>query len=125
MDASEDAAAWAMYNVARTGTLGRVRVLVGGWYDPASDLAGSVAGIISNPPYIRRSDLEGLQPEVCLFTWGVVLSSWSHTDEAYSRSCNLVDRHVLCLANAVLCGPARQAGLVRSIAPRRSRAAES
>ncbi len=66
VDASEDAAAWAMYNVARTGMSSRVRVLVGSWYDPVSEMAGSVAGIVSNPPYIRRSELGSLQPEVCL-----------------------------------------------------------
>ena len=66
VDASEDAAAWAMYNVARTGTRGNVRVLVGTWYDPVSELAGGVAGIISNPPYIRSSELSVLQPEVCV-----------------------------------------------------------
>ena len=64
VDASEDAAAWAMYNVARTGMGNKVRVAVGSWYDPVGALTGSVAGIVSNPPYIRRSDLRGLQPEV-------------------------------------------------------------
>ena len=77
VDASEDAAAWAMYNVARTGVRSRVRVLVGSWYNPVADLAGSVAGIVSNPPYIRRSGLGGLQPEVCLSTREPVLNSLS------------------------------------------------
>ena len=81
VDASKDAAAWAMYNAARTGTRTRVRVLVGSWYDPVSELAGSVAGIVSNPPYIRRSELGGLQPEVCLSTRGPVLSSHTHQDK--------------------------------------------
>ena len=64
MDVSEDAAAWAMYNVARCGLGARVRVLVGSWYEPVADLARGVAGIVSNPPYIRRGDLSDLQPEV-------------------------------------------------------------
>ena len=63
VDASEDAAAWAMFNVARCGLGNRVRVLVGSWYDPVADLNRGVAGIVSNPPYIRRDDLSGLQLE--------------------------------------------------------------
>ena len=52
-----------MFNVARYGLGTRVRVLMGSWYDPVADLARGAAGIVSNPPYIRRGDLRGLQLE--------------------------------------------------------------
>eukprot|EP00850_Spirogloea_muscicola_P012230 SM000078S22089 [mRNA] locus=s78:314654:316063:- [translate_table: standard] len=42
----------------------RVRVLQGDWYRPLEVVMGSVAGVVSNPPYIPHDDLPGLQAEV-------------------------------------------------------------
>ena len=66
VDTSEQAAAWARYNVQRLGYQQRVQVLLGNWCEPVQHLAGTVAGILSNPPYITSEELAGLQTEVSL-----------------------------------------------------------
>ena len=64
VDKSEAAAAWARYNVERLGLQSRVRVLLGSWCEPVQQLMGSMAGILSNPPYITSAELPTLQTEV-------------------------------------------------------------
>lgn len=67
-DASPRAAAWARLNVDRLRAAGgtpRVVVLEGDWLTPVPGAATrGLGGIVANPPYIPRSALPGLQPEV-------------------------------------------------------------
>ena len=85
VDASPLAASWARLNVSRLNLENRVTVLEGSWLEPvfeqrekeartnlvssssASPLLtkeGFLAGVVSNPPYIPRSQLPTLQREV-------------------------------------------------------------
>ena len=36
----------------------------GSWFKPLKDVAGKLAGIVSNPPYIPSDNISGLQAEV-------------------------------------------------------------
>ncbi|KAK9829717.1 hypothetical protein WJX72_007510 [[Myrmecia] bisecta] len=63
IDVSEQAAAWARLNVQRLARPS-VKVVVGEWYAPVQHLEGQVAGIVSNPPYIPRHQMRGLQAKV-------------------------------------------------------------
>lgn len=64
VDLSHIAVAYATYNARLCGLEGRVRVLQGSWYQPLWDLKGRLGGIVSNPPYIPRAQMSGLQAEV-------------------------------------------------------------
>ena len=68
VDLAAEPAAHAAFNAERAGVGARVSVLRGSWYDPLRG-AGvrSLAGIVSNPPYISSDLLEGLQREVGLY----------------------------------------------------------
>jgi release factor glutamine methyltransferase len=62
IDVSEEALAVARENAARLGLEGRAALLRGDW---TAGLAGdSFDVVVSNPPYIRSGDIEGLEPEV-------------------------------------------------------------
>jgi release factor glutamine methyltransferase len=61
IDRSADALAVAAANVARHGLTSRI-VLVRG--DLLTPIAGPVAMVVSNPPYVDPADAPGLQPEV-------------------------------------------------------------
>jgi release factor glutamine methyltransferase len=63
-DSSPDALAVARANLAGLGTAGRrVRLCQGSWFDALpGDLAGAVAVVVSNPPYV--ADDEELPPEL-------------------------------------------------------------
>lgn len=48
-----------------SGGLGRhVHVVVGSWFEPIAHLRGRLGGVLSNPPYIPRYQMAGLQAEV-------------------------------------------------------------
>uniref|UniRef100_A0A061QT22 Release factor glutamine methyltransferase n=1 Tax=Tetraselmis sp. GSL018 TaxID=582737 RepID=A0A061QT22_9CHLO len=64
VDASPEAARWANVNVIRHGLQDAVRVAVGKWGEPLAPVAGELAGILSNPPYIPSEKLPTLQAEV-------------------------------------------------------------
>jgi len=69
-DASEGALAVARANLAGVGGMAatRVRMAAGRWYDALpGELAGRVDMIISNPPYLARSELDDLDP--CVARW--------------------------------------------------------
>lgn len=41
-----------------------MNVVFGSWFTPLENLNGSLAGILSNPPYIPSENIAGLQAEV-------------------------------------------------------------
>lgn len=65
VDLSPTAVAYAAANAAAHGVGDAVQVLQGSWFSPLQELQGSLGGVLSNPPYIPRSQIEeGLQAEV-------------------------------------------------------------
>jgi release factor glutamine methyltransferase len=64
IDSSASALAVAGCNVARHGMTGRVQLVRGNLLDA---VAGPVDLIVSNPPYVSRSEAPQLQPEVVRF----------------------------------------------------------
>ncbi|GLC65268.1 hypothetical protein PLESTF_000270500 [Pleodorina starrii] len=56
------AAAAAAAGDASGGCL--VRVVQGSWFEPLRQLRGRLGGVLSNPPYIPRREMAGLQAEV-------------------------------------------------------------
>jgi release factor glutamine methyltransferase len=63
-DISEDAIAVARDNAARLGLEARASFLYGDWTQGMADASFDV--VVSNPPYIAREVIEGLEPEVRL-----------------------------------------------------------
>lgn len=61
VDVSPEACAQAGRNAASNGVASRAAFVCGDW---AACLDGRFDLVLSNPPYIRRPDLEGLDPEV-------------------------------------------------------------
>lgn len=67
VDAAAEPAAHAVFNARRLGVDDRVHVVRGSWYDPllaAGVKPKSLAGVVSNPPYISSDVLPSLQMEV-------------------------------------------------------------
>lgn len=64
VDLSPTAVAYATANAARCGVQDRVEVLRGSWFEPLEGYKRQLGGILSNPPYIPRVQMEGLQAEV-------------------------------------------------------------
>lgn len=66
VDASPAALELAAVNRARLSEHGAGRLVLreGCWYEPLSDLAGEVALVVSNPPYLSRAEWSGLEPVV-------------------------------------------------------------
>jgi release factor glutamine methyltransferase len=63
-DASSDALAVAAANVAGCGAT-RVRLAEGSWFGALPGaLAGRLALVVANPPYVASAELDGLAPEV-------------------------------------------------------------
>lgn len=65
-DSSEAALELAAENVARHGLQERVTLAQGPWLEPLMDegMVGRVEMIVSNPPYIREDEFDGLMPEI-------------------------------------------------------------
>jgi release factor glutamine methyltransferase len=65
-DASEKALAVARENTRDHGVADRIRYLEGDLFEPLKelDIRGQIDIIVSNPPYVRESDLAALQSEV-------------------------------------------------------------
>ena len=61
VDRSEEAAGTARQNAVRLGLSDRAAIVVGNWADA---LTGRFDLIVTNPPYIVTSEIEGLAPEV-------------------------------------------------------------
>eukprot|EP00878_Enallax_costatus_P033957 GHUV01037549.1.p1 GENE.GHUV01037549.1~~GHUV01037549.1.p1 ORF type:complete len:302 (+),score=68.24 GHUV01037549.1:1074-1979(+) len=64
VDLSPTAVAYAAANAERCGVRNTVEVLQGSWFEPLQQQKGFLGGILSNPPYIPRVQMEGLQAEV-------------------------------------------------------------
>jgi release factor glutamine methyltransferase len=64
IDLCPTAAAWAATNVARLGLGGAVRVVTGDLLGGLPPGSPALRGILSNPPYIPRPQMAGLQAEV-------------------------------------------------------------
>jgi release factor glutamine methyltransferase len=63
-DVSSDALAVAAANIAGCGAT-RVRLAEGSWFDALpGPLAGTLALVVANPPYVAAHELDGLAPEV-------------------------------------------------------------
>jgi release factor glutamine methyltransferase len=66
-DRSGEALSIARENARRHGVDDRVCFMEGDWFAPVNTAAARFDLIVSNPPYIRRGDLEDLQPEIRQF----------------------------------------------------------
>ncbi|KAI8465887.1 MAG: dynein heavy chain 7 [Monoraphidium minutum] len=65
VELSPVAAAYAAANAAACAPAGAVRVAPGSWWAPLRPaLAGRLGGVLTNPPYIPRAQMGGLQSEV-------------------------------------------------------------
>ena len=62
IDVSDEALAVARENAANLGLAGKVALLRGDWTRGLGDASFDV--VVSNPPYIRSAEIEGLAPEV-------------------------------------------------------------
>ena len=66
VDTSADALAIAQANAERLGFGDRIQFYQGRWFEPLDSVKGSIAGMISNPPYIPSQEVLNLQPEVTI-----------------------------------------------------------
>ncbi len=66
VDVSDKAIAIAKDNAKRHGISDRITFLTGDLFEPIKPLCleGKIDLIISNPPYVSRREMEGLQPEI-------------------------------------------------------------
>jgi release factor glutamine methyltransferase len=64
IDKSPQAISIATKNAMRNGLQNRIRIIESDMFDALGYLKGAVDIVVSNPPYIRRDDLAGLQREV-------------------------------------------------------------
>jgi release factor glutamine methyltransferase len=64
LDASEKALDVARANAADHGVADRVEFVLGDLADPPAGWRGQMSLVVSNPPYVSESELEGLQSEV-------------------------------------------------------------
>ena len=67
IDNSEVALNIARQNSEKHDVKDRITFLTGDLFQPLKNLEGTFDFIVSNPPYIKRCDLEGLEPEVNAF----------------------------------------------------------
>lgn len=64
VDVSAAALAIARQNAVDNGLSDRIQFLQGSWFEPLHTWRGSLAGIVSNPPYIPQAIVPTLEPEV-------------------------------------------------------------
>lgn len=64
IDRSAAALAVAQLNAARIGLADHLQFAQGDWFAPLTQLAGRIAGMVSNPPYIPSAEVLALEPEV-------------------------------------------------------------
>lgn len=64
VDASLEALAIAQENAQNYELGDRIAFFHGSWWTPLASFQGQIQGMISNPPYIPRAMIAGLQPEV-------------------------------------------------------------
>jgi len=80
VDISEDALRTAAGNAEEAGLTARFFPLRSDWFSAVTE---KFHGIVSNPPYISSSELDGLQPEVRLFDPIVALDGGADGVDAY------------------------------------------
>ncbi len=89
IDLSEAAVATARQNAQHLGLAGRAEFVVGDWNDAVGaryDL------VVSNPPYVRSSDIDALEPEVATFDPRLALDGGADGLDAYRRITPLLSR---------------------------------
>ncbi len=64
VDQSDEALSIARENARQHGMDQRIRFLKGDWFSPVDSGEAAFDLIVSNPPYIRRADIETLQQEI-------------------------------------------------------------
>ncbi len=79
-DLSPAALDFARVNAERLGLDARAELRLTAWAD---GVQGSFDLVVSNPPYVRRSDIPGLQPEVARFEPLIALDGGSDGLDAY------------------------------------------
>lgn len=80
IDLSEGAVATARANAAALGLEGRAAFAVGNWLE---DVEGPFDLVVSNPPYVMRGDIAGLEPEVRLHDPRAALDGGEDGFDAY------------------------------------------
>lgn len=91
VDLSEEALVIAKKNARDLGLHSRCTFLAGDWFEPVE---GKFDVVISNPPYIPSSDIEGLQDEVRLYEPRLALDGGSDGLDPY--------RHIIAKAHDYL-----------------------
>lgn len=91
VDLSFEAICLARENARRLGLAPRCRFVVGNWCE---SLSGEWKVIVSNPPYIIRSAIPELAPEVSLFDPHMALSGGEDGLEAYRGLTAALPRHL-------------------------------
>jgi release factor glutamine methyltransferase len=81
VDVSEEALAVARENAANLGLAGRVALMRGDWTQGLSEASFDL--VVSNPPYIPTSDIDGLQPEVSRYEPRLALDGGPDGLDAY------------------------------------------
>jgi release factor glutamine methyltransferase len=84
VDLNPDAAGLAARNAVRNRLAGRVAVFAGSW---AEALGGRFDLVLSNPPYIKASDIPGLMDEVARHEPGRALDGGADGLDAYRAIC--------------------------------------
>ena len=83
IDVSEDALAVARENAANLGLAGRTALLRGDWTAGLDDDGFDL--VVANPPYVRSSDIETLDPEVRDYEPRLALDGGEDGLDAYRR----------------------------------------
>lgn len=99
IDLVPDAVALAKTNAARFGLVGRCGFVVGDWTKP---LSGGFDLIISNPPYIPRSEIETLMPDVARHEPPQALDGGIDGHDAYRVIVPNLRQHVVPGGTAIL-----------------------
>ena len=82
VDASADALVFAESNAAALGLSDRATFLHGDW---GAGVDGPFDLVVSNPPYIRTGDIDGLEPEVAVHEPKLALDGGGDGLDAYRR----------------------------------------
>lgn len=66
-DVSEKAVSVALINAKKQKLDNKICFFCGNWFLPMKEKSGLFDMVLSNPPYIRKDDIVGLQPEISKF----------------------------------------------------------
>jgi release factor glutamine methyltransferase len=112
-DLSEIAIGYSEKNAEMYGK-GKTRFLRGSLYDPVDELRFGL--IVSNPPYIKRPEIKGLQPEIKDWEPHGALDGGPDGLEYYRRIINGAGKHMCSSGHLILEIGMGQAGAVREMA---------